>query len=110
VEIVVEKLTKDPWEIKSLVRCWVYYLRKTERGKLYLATPKRMRAGLARLRDCVSAAGDRERGLQMFRIALDNLSEDEFLSGKNDRNKEYRDWLSHLCVSWEVFERRLLAK
>lgn len=119
----VKSQTKDEWEREWLPRIWQYYCTRTERGPLYMATSKRVRVGLERLRDLVGVYGDkqdlnddkvleqvRKKALYGFRIAIDNLAEDEFLSGKNDRETEYRDWHDHLCKTWETFEKRLRSK
>ncbi|HEX5433538.1 MAG TPA: hypothetical protein VFY05_04820 [Candidatus Angelobacter sp.] len=104
-------LTKDPWELEWLPRVWKYYCERTNRGVGYMATPKRARAGLLRLRDAVQyTGGDKKKALKAFQLAIDNLTDDEFLSGQNNRGREYRDWIDNLCKSWEEFEKRLRSK
>ena len=110
-EEMVNKLTEDPWEQEKLPRIWKYYCERTERAHGYTPSELRIKKGLSRLRELVRwANGDRGNALKAFKLAIDNLAEDEFLSGKNDRHREYRDWHDHLCKSWECFEKRLLAK
>lgn len=116
VEEMVARLTKDEWEREKLPRIFRYYCERTERGVGYMATELRMKKGLARLRELVAwARGETEQekkgnALRAFKLAIDHLADDEFLSGKNDRHKEFRDWVDHLTKSWECFERRLLSR
>lgn len=106
----LKRHTKDPWELEKLPKIWAYYCERTDRGSMYLPTERRVRAGLGRLRDLMSAnQQDEKKARVLFAMAIDNLANDKFLSGENDRNTEYRDWLDHLCKNWETFEKRLRA-
>lgn len=110
-EAVVAKLTDDPWEREKIPLIWTYYCQQTDRGETYAPTEERIKLGIERLRDLVSLyRGDKDKARAGFRIAIDNLANNKFLAGENDRQTEYRDFGKHLCRNWEVFERRMLEK
>jgi len=111
VEEVVASLTDNPWEREKMPRIWDYYCQQTERSGSYIPTAERLKVGIERLRDLVNMyKGDQQKALKNYKTAIDNLASDEFLSGKNDRNKEYRDFDAHLCKNWPTFEKRLFPR
>jgi hypothetical protein len=108
VEEMVARLTVDPWEREKLPRIWAYYLERTERTVGYMATELRMKKGLARLRESVAwAGGNKGNALRAWKLVIDNVADDPFLSGENDRHTRYQDWVDHITKSWECWEKRL---
>jgi hypothetical protein len=94
-------------ELKGSVKTiFSYYLQQTGRNpKLYTLTDQRMEKGLARLRDCLKKTdGDISKAEELMRICVDNLAASDFHTGKNDRNREYTDWIAHLFKSTEKLE------
>lgn len=101
------KLTKDEWELEKLPKIWTFFNERTDRNGTYASTPLRIKMGLERLRDAVEFCnGDKTKALKLFKLAIDNLADDEFLAGKNDREKKYQEWDDHLCKDWKTFEKR----
>lgn len=82
----------------AVSRVFDYYLEQTDRSpKLYTLTSGRKDVGIARLEDCLKKTdGDVASAEELMRICIENLAASDFHMGKNDRNREYTDWIDHL--------------
>lgn len=111
VEEVVAGLTEDPWEREKMPRIWKFYLEKTGKAESYMPSPERIKLGIERLRDLVNFyGGDKNKALKNYAVAIQNLANDEFLSGNNDRGKVYQEFDDHLCKDWKTFDKRLFPR
>jgi len=104
-----KKVSRDEEKAKlrpHVKALFAYFLEQTGRSaKLYSLTDQRMDKGILRLEDCLlKTDGDVARAEELMRICIENLAFSDFHMGKNDRNREYTDWIDHLFKTTEKLE------
>lgn len=88
-----------------------HYLEVCERASSYTLLPARLKKGADRFLECLEKTdGDWNKAGEMFRSAIDALSESDWHMGrdKNTAGKKWNDWIDNLCKSAEQFEKWLV--
>jgi hypothetical protein len=92
---------------KAVERVFSYYLEKLGKSsRQYELTERRMRKGLAALRECRRRLGDGQNAEEALGAAVDGLLANKWLMGENPGNKRYTDWETYVVKDVETMEKR----